>query len=125
MIHQEDQLVLVAWASSKKFVKRMWLFGSRARGDHHENSDLDVAIDIDRVLPMDGSPRVSFQFGHESWEKYLQHRMIGRLHLCFYDPNIPNHRVFRHTDEIGNQKEERIVSIVQSVAECGILIYQS
>lgn len=27
-------------------VKKLWLFGSRARGDHREDSDIDVLVDI-------------------------------------------------------------------------------
>lgn len=27
-------------------VKKLWLFGSRARGDHRDDSDLDVLIDV-------------------------------------------------------------------------------
>jgi uncharacterized protein len=33
----------------KKPVKRVWLFGSYARGDADENSDVDVLVDIDYV----------------------------------------------------------------------------
>lgn len=31
----------------KKPVKKVWLFGSYARGDADENSDVDVLVDID------------------------------------------------------------------------------
>ncbi len=27
-------------------VRKLWLFGSRARGDHRDDSDLDVLIDV-------------------------------------------------------------------------------
>lgn len=27
-------------------VKKLWLFGSRARGDHRDDSDIDVLIDV-------------------------------------------------------------------------------
>lgn len=37
---------LQTWAAGQVLVKRLWVFGSRARGDNHARSDLDVAIEI-------------------------------------------------------------------------------
>jgi predicted nucleotidyltransferase len=38
---------LCRWAASKPLVNRLWIFGSRARGDYRPDSDLDVAIELD------------------------------------------------------------------------------
>ena len=35
------------------FVEQIWLFGSRARGDHHERSDIDLAIMCPKATPHD------------------------------------------------------------------------
>jgi predicted nucleotidyltransferase len=32
------------WAQSNDAVRQLWLFGSRARGDARENSDVDLAL---------------------------------------------------------------------------------
>jgi predicted nucleotidyltransferase len=37
-----------AYFSTQKAVKRAWLFGSFARGDQDENSDVDILIDVPR-----------------------------------------------------------------------------
>ncbi len=37
-----------AYFATQKAVKRAWLFGSFARGDHDENSDVDILIDVPR-----------------------------------------------------------------------------
>jgi predicted nucleotidyltransferase len=37
---------------AKKPVKKVWLFGSYARGDADENSDVDVLVDIDHTTPV-------------------------------------------------------------------------
>src|SRR5207253_8872198 len=37
-------LTLVSWASNKPQIAEVWLFGSRARGDNRDDSDLDVAV---------------------------------------------------------------------------------
>ena len=36
----------------KKPVKKVWLFGSYARGEADENSDVDVLVDIDHSTPV-------------------------------------------------------------------------
>jgi uncharacterized protein len=33
-------------------ISKIYLFGSRARGDHTERSDIDVAIDLDREMEL-------------------------------------------------------------------------
>ena len=39
--------LLTAWATEKPLVGRLWLFGSRVRGNHRSDSDVDVAIELD------------------------------------------------------------------------------
>ena len=51
----EQLRALVAqWAASQPIVTRAHLYGSRVRGSHREDSDLDVAIEI-TPLPGDSS----------------------------------------------------------------------
>ena len=38
-------LCLGMWADQRGYVDRVWVFGSRVRGDHREDSDLDILID--------------------------------------------------------------------------------
>ncbi len=40
---------LGAWARQRPGICRLWIFGSRARGTHRPNSDLDIAFEIDRL----------------------------------------------------------------------------
>lgn len=37
---------LVAWAKPHNSVIAIWLFGSRARGDHRQDSDFDIALEL-------------------------------------------------------------------------------
>src|SRR5438105_638499 len=42
------------WASRHPQIKRVYLFGSRVRGDHHRDSDLDIAVELDENLDESG-----------------------------------------------------------------------
>lgn len=44
---------LTAQLSSYKFINKIYLFGSRARGDHQERSDIDLAIDCPDASEME------------------------------------------------------------------------
>jgi predicted nucleotidyltransferase len=43
----EMRALLSAWGAERPLVSRLWLFGSRVRGDHRPDSDVDVAIELD------------------------------------------------------------------------------
>jgi len=43
------------WASTQPLIRKAYLFGSRVRGTHKPNSDLDVAVEI-FTLPGDENP---------------------------------------------------------------------
>ena len=38
---------LESWAEARDYVAHLWVFGSRVRGDHRTESDLDLSIDYD------------------------------------------------------------------------------
>lgn len=40
-------LTLAGWAAKKALVKRVFIFGSRARGQERVDSDLDIAVELD------------------------------------------------------------------------------
>jgi predicted nucleotidyltransferase len=52
----DDMAASVAeWASAQPLVRKAYLYGSRVRGTHRSDSDLDVAIEI-VSLPGDSGP---------------------------------------------------------------------
>lgn len=114
----EFQRILLAWALSKPFVTRLWVFGSRARGTHRPDSDLDVAIEIISRRPHETAPGL-WMFEKVSWKADLQscfeqkHCRV-KTHLCHYydldgDPEVVEYQ--------GN--------IVKGVQADGLLIYDS
>lgn len=52
----DDMAAAVAkWAGTQPLVHKAYLFGSRVRGTHRPDSDLDVAVEV-FALPGDSSP---------------------------------------------------------------------
>jgi len=55
---------LCNWAGENPNILKVWIYGSRATGNFHEDSDLDVAIEID---PQDGNIDAhSYWIAHET-----------------------------------------------------------
>lgn len=67
--------VLAVWAGGKSLVGRLFIFGSRARGDHRSNSDIDIAIELDMSAArgMDESGGlVTWMFETKGWKEELR-----------------------------------------------------
>ena len=84
MDFDEIQKVLSEWAINKPEIKRVYLFGSRVRGDFTESSDLDVAIELD-ALPGDSSAMTTFTAEVGGWRSDLQGHIPFKLHLKHLD----------------------------------------
>lgn len=52
---EELGVAVALWASNQPLIRKVYLFGSRVRGDHLNDSDLDVAVEIFK-LPGDSGP---------------------------------------------------------------------
>ena len=68
------------WATSLQFdVKRIYLFGSQAKGTEKKDSDIDIAIEFTEPLST-----LAWMDWHEEWEKGLSKILEGRVHLELY-----------------------------------------
>jgi uncharacterized protein len=66
---------LSSWAAGKPLVSRLWIFGSRARGDHHAGSDLDIAIELDLSAASgvdESGGMATWMFDTKGWLEQLQ-----------------------------------------------------
>ena len=77
---------LPLWASKNESVRELWLFGSRARGDAREDSDVDIAL---ALMPPDGKTDWAlgayYRFDRE-WKQQLE-AIVGR-HVSL-EPLVP------------------------------------
>jgi predicted nucleotidyltransferase len=97
------QAAVEAWATPRPLVSRVWLFGSRAKGTHRPDSDVDLAIELDPALTR-GCAFTSWSFDLEPILAELESAVPAVLDLQLYhDPETPN--------------------VVQYVSESGILLF--
>jgi predicted nucleotidyltransferase len=77
---------LFAWAAANENVRELWLFGSRARCDAREDSDVDLAL---ALMPPDGNRdwALGNYFAFESeWKRELE-AIVGRA--VSIEPLVP------------------------------------
>ncbi len=96
---------LSSWASSVPCVRRLWIYGSRIRGDNRPNSDLDVALEID-PNGNDETAEVSFISTASAWRAQLKPHIPFKLHLQWYD------------------SEGSYVEVQRGVEASGVLVYE-
>jgi predicted nucleotidyltransferase len=66
------------WARQKPLIKRVFVFGSRVRGDHRPDSDIDIAVELDpnHFQGVDESGGLAtWMFETEAWKDEL-HRLL-------------------------------------------------
>jgi predicted nucleotidyltransferase len=78
--------VVAAWARAKPSIAEAWFFGSRVRGDHKTDSDLDVAL----VMVGDSRDRryTAWHFSADGWAAELNALLPVKVDLDLGDPDI-------------------------------------
>ncbi len=80
-IPDHDREAIVKWAQKNHEILQVWLYGSRARGDHSPGSDIDLAVVLAGRTKSD---RDSSFIGAE-WNEGPA--LSRRVHLETYDSN--------------------------------------
>lgn len=82
--------VVSTWAHRKPLVKRVFLFGSRVRGDHAPESDIDIAVELDseEFTGTDESGGLAtWIFEVQVWRKELRQLIPLEVQLERYHPD--------------------------------------
>ena len=99
------QNAVTGWARALPQVSRVWLFGSRAQKAHREDSDVDLAIELDSALLRGEDPFTYWMFEKRRLLLPLEPLIEGRIDFQLYQPGGTPH-------------------VVSYVAESGVLIYE-
>lgn len=81
------EAVLLEWARHNPILARMHLFGSRVRGDHRPDSDIDIAVELDLSATRGAdfsSGFVTFNRHSRHWETELAKLLPIPIDLEFY-----------------------------------------
>ena len=81
---------IARWAESVPACKRIYLYGSRITGKHREDSDLDVAMELDpEVLNINNTTYTNISavwiFNHGEWQQQLNELIDVAIHLEMYE----------------------------------------
>lgn len=87
---EHDAALLRGWAISTPLVRRIWLFGSRVKNEHRDDSDLDVAIEHDAVSDERDPNLKMFDIGPvvRRWRAELQPYARLKLDVWSYSRGI-------------------------------------
>ena len=84
----QTQISTIArWAESKSWVFEIRLFGSRARGDAREDSDIDLAVTLLSAKP--GSALGTYFALGDDWQRELAALLGTHVSLEWYPPDSP------------------------------------
>jgi Predicted nucleotidyltransferases len=72
------------WAQHRSYVRRLWVFGSRLKGIQRDDSDLDVAMEID-PLGNDETVDVAWVCHRQEWEADMTQLVSYEVQLHAYD----------------------------------------
>jgi predicted nucleotidyltransferase len=96
---------LIEWAQRNPDVAELWVYGSRARGNHREDSDLDVAIVPAGDERRDGL--AIWMFGKQAWKREFEASIPVAVHLEYADFRDRDGLVVSELREYGVQTFER------------------
>ncbi len=95
---------VTSWAESHLEVKRVFLFGSRARGDSKSDSDVDLAVEVVGIEGENADTR--YFFNKDAWKDELESALERPINIV---------------RRIAHGKPE----IQESIEREGVLIYES
>ena len=82
--------IVAKWAACKPLIRRAFIFGSRVRGDNRQDSDIDIAVELDpaefRGADESGG-LATWMFETKGWKDELQQLIPYKVQLERYHPD--------------------------------------
>lgn len=91
-LSDQDRELIVAWARRHPEIKAVHLYGSRARGDHRPDSDIDLAITLHRNR-LDADPENTWIFWISDYNSAPDLHLSQKAHLQWYEKDAGLERV--------------------------------
>ena len=77
---------IARWAADNPEVRRVWVFGSRAKDTYRTDSDIDIAVELEPVG--DSEETLTCWIAHSDlWESQLRSRLAPKIDLEWFDPD--------------------------------------
>lgn len=90
-IGEQDRAKIVEWAKTHPEISRIYLYGSRARGDHEPDSDIDLGIQMNATKDEDAY--TVWFFWIEDFKASPDLCLEHAIDLQWYEPNAGLTRV--------------------------------
>jgi uncharacterized protein len=74
------------WAAENPDVRRVWVFGSRAKDTHRPDSDIDIALELEPVGDSEET-LTRWIVNSDLWRSQLQGRIDAKVDLEWFDPD--------------------------------------
>lgn len=81
---EADRVAIVEWAERHPEIKRVYLYGSRARGDHNAGSDIDLAIEV-IVQPGDSDSFTTWMYWKQDYDEAPDLHLSVEVQLEWYE----------------------------------------
>ena len=86
---------IVGWVEATPRIRRVWVFGSRAKGNPRTDSDLDIAVEIEPVADSEETLPV-WMANSDKWQSELQQHISFAVDLEWFDPDGSTPKVRAH-----------------------------
>lgn len=85
-ISSETAETIAQWAAQHPQIRRVWVYGSRAKGSHRPDSDIDIAVELEPVA--DSEEALAVWMSHAgAWRWQLQSGISPKVDLEWFDPD--------------------------------------
>ncbi len=89
---EADRVAIVDWAERHPEIARVYLYGSRARVDHHAGSDIDLAIEI-IAQPGDSDSYTTWVYWKQDFDEAPDLHLSAQVQLEWYEKDAGLTRV--------------------------------